>query len=339
MKIIKAILITLVLLIIIVTGVGFFSPSHIRIERSITIQSPAEIIRSQVNDLKCWTKWSPWYRMDTTMTIVYHTITSGVGAGYTWNSNNKNVGSGDMTITASSKDSISTAINFMQNGIATSNFIFKKSGTGIKLTWTMESDMGANPIKRIVGLFMDEKVGADFEKGLSNLKAVVEAIPMGPKTYRGYQVKEEEIAEKLYILKKDSLSWDSIPSYCAKNIPLIYKAIEKAKIEIAGSVSNLYFNWDSVSKTAFVAVAIPVIGNAKTKVKGFETFLVSAGKNLHILYRGSYNKIGNVHYAMNDYMKENNFLQQTPVIEEYSIGPDQESDSSKWVTNVYYRVK
>ena len=54
---------------------------------------------------------------------------------------------------------------------------------------------------------------------------------------------------------------------------------------------------------------------------------------------GNYSKIGIAHYAMDDYMKEKNFLQGSPVIEEYVSGPDKEADSTKWVTNVYYRVQ
>lgn len=339
MKTIKVILITLVALAAIAATVGFLSPSQVHVERSLTINAPSEIVHGQINNLKNWTKWSPWYRMDTAMQIEYNHIASGAGAGYKWNSKDKNVGTGDMTITASTPDSISTAMNFMENGVATGNFLFSKSDSGTKVIWTMDSDMGMNPIGRIFGLFMDKMLGPDFEKGLANLKEVAEAIPTGPKTYRGYEIKEEDTAEKVYIIKKDSIRWDSIETFCSKNFPALFEAIGKSKLETAGSSASLYFRWDSVSKTAVMAVAVPVLGDAKTKVKGFETLMVSAGKNLHIVYVGGYSKIGNAHYAMDDYIKENNFLQGSPVIEEYVTGPEKEADSTKWITNVYYRVK
>lgn len=339
MKIIKIILLTLVALIAIAATVGFLSPSHVHVERSITINAPAEIIHGEVNDLKNWTKWSPWFRMDTAMKIEYNSIPSGAGSGYKWTSDHKNVGSGEMTITVSNADSISTAMNFMENGVATGNFIFSKGDAGTTVTWTMESDMGMNPIGRIFGLFMDKMLGPDFESGLANLKQVAEAVPTGPKTYRGYEVKEEDATEKVYIIKKDSLPWDSIEGFCSKNFPAIFEAIAKSKLEIAGAASSLYFTWDSISKTAVMAIAVPVVGDANTKVKGFETMVVPAGKNLHIVYMGGYSQIGSAHYAMDDYMKEKNFLQGSPVIEEYVTGKDKEADSTKWLTNVYYRVK
>ena len=174
---------------------------------------------------------------------------------------------------------------------------------------------------------------------MNNLKKVYETIPTGSKTYRGFEVLEEDVPEKIYIAKKDSVSFDKIEEYYTKNLPALLEVLGKSKLEIAGAPSSLYFKWDSVSKTAFIAVAVPVKGNMKTKVKGYETMAIAPGKSLHIVYQGGYKKIGEAHYAMEDYMKEKNFIQESPVIEEYVTGGDKESDSAKWVTNVYYRVK
>jgi hypothetical protein len=37
----------------------------------------------------------------------------------------------------------------------------------------MESDMGNNPIGRYFGLFMDNILGSDFEKGMENIRELV----------------------------------------------------------------------------------------------------------------------------------------------------------------------
>ncbi len=47
-------------------------------------------------------------------------------------------------------------------------------GSGTRVTWTNEGDMGANPVNRYFGLMMDRMVGPDFEAGLKNLKALAE---------------------------------------------------------------------------------------------------------------------------------------------------------------------
>ncbi|MBI4930430.1 MAG: SRPBCC family protein [Bacteroidetes bacterium] len=339
MKIVKGILIALVVLAAIVSIVGFLSPKHVHVERSLTISAPAEIIHEQINNLKNWEKWSPWQKMDPAMKTEYSGSEAGAGASSKWTSENKNVGSGDMTITSSTPDSITTAINFMENGTATGKFIFAKSDSGIKVTWSMESDMGMNPIGRIFGLFMDKMMGPDFEKGLAGIKEVAEAIPTGPKKYRGFEVMEMDSPEMVYIGKKDSLGWAQISEFYQKNLPAIFEAVGKAKLEPAASPSGLYFSWDTVNKIAVMAAAIPVKGDSKTKVKGFETFILPAGKMLHIAYMGGYNGIGTAHMAMDDYMHEKGFMQLTPIAEEYVTDPGKEPDSTKWLTNVYYPVK
>ena len=52
--------------------------------------------------------------------------------------------------------------------------VWSRPAAGTRVTWTNEGDMGANPVNRYFGLFMDRLVGPDFEGGLKNLKALVE---------------------------------------------------------------------------------------------------------------------------------------------------------------------
>ena len=337
MKIIKRILITLIILAAIVATVGFLSPRHIHVERSLIMKAPSEIIFSQINILKNWKKWEPWYQMDTAMKMEYNQIPAGAGAGNKWSSTNSKVGSGDMTITSSTPDSISTAMNFMEHGVATGKFVFVKKDSMIKVTWIMESDLGMNPIGRIFGLFMDKMMGADFEKGLANLKHIAESIPVKPKSK--YDVKEEDAPEKVYIVKRDSLGWAEISAFYQKNLPAMFEAMTKAKLEMAGAPSGLFFKWDTINKSTIMAAAIPVKGNAKTKVKGYETLILPVGKNLHIEYHGGYYEIGSAHNSMHDYINEKGFIQGSPIIEEYVSDPSKEADSSKWITNVFYPVK
>ncbi len=337
MKIIKIILVIIVLLAVTVTAVGFLSPARVHIERSLTIHAPYEIIHDQINNLKNWKNWSPWYKKDSAAKFSYNGTDAGAGAAFTWDSKNPQVGQGTMTITSSNADSVCIAIEFGNRGPASSKFVFLKSDSTTKITWAMENDMGMNPVGRIAGLFMDKMVGPDFENGLANLKSFTEAIPKKP-AYK-FKIMEEDAAEKVYIIKRDSLSWDSIQAFYAKNLHLLLEASMKAKLEMAGAPAGLYFKWDEASRSTIMAAAIPVKGNANTKVKGFETLVVPAGKNLHIAYLGGYYGIGNAHMEMDTYMKEKNLLQGIPMIEEYVSDPGSEPDSTKWLTNIYYPVK
>ena len=47
-------------------------------------------------------------------------------------------------------------------------------GSGTRVTWTMNGDMGRNPLYHWFALAADSMVGKDFEAGLANLKAATE---------------------------------------------------------------------------------------------------------------------------------------------------------------------
>jgi hypothetical protein len=54
------------------------------------------------------------------------------------------------------------------------DLLLTPDGTGTKVTWTMNGDMGSNPLLRWMSLFGDRMVGADFEAGLANLRVQAE---------------------------------------------------------------------------------------------------------------------------------------------------------------------
>jgi effector-binding domain-containing protein len=337
MKILKALLIIIVLCVVAAIIAGITAPSHVHVERSITIDAPFEAIYQPINDLKQWESWSPWHKMDTTMQVTYGSISEGLGASYRWDSKNGNVGKGELTITHSSNDSICTAMNFMENGIGTGKFSFSPAEKGIHVTWSMESDMGANPFKKLFGYLMDKMVGPVFEKGLNDLKTIAEKSPIArlPK----FEIKEVALAEKTFIMKKDSVAWDSLSSYFKNNLPPLLNATIKAKLQSTGAPYGLYFKWDEKNRSTVMAIAIPIANQHNTKIEGYSRIVIPAGKNLHIEYIGGYAGSANAHIAMDNYMKEHNLLQGIPVMEEYVVGPAQESDSTKWKTNIYYPVK
>ncbi|MFX7894998.1 SRPBCC family protein, partial [Acinetobacter baumannii] len=57
---------------------------------------------------------------------------------------------------------------------STGEFRLTPRDGGTKVSWSMDGDMGRNPLNRWMGLFMDRMVGPDFDAGLANLKALAE---------------------------------------------------------------------------------------------------------------------------------------------------------------------
>jgi len=170
------ILIILAALIVIFIVVVALQPSDFRIERSATMAAPPEKVFGEVNDYHFWQAWSPWAKLDPNMEQTYEGPPAGTGAIYSW-TGNKQVGEGRMTIMESRPGKrILINLEFLRpfRATNTAEFTFKPSGSDTEVTWAMIGKK--NFVFKAFGLFMsmDKMVGKDFEKGLAQLKAIVE---------------------------------------------------------------------------------------------------------------------------------------------------------------------
>ena len=164
------------LLAVSIVGIGMMMPRVVHVARSIEIDAPPDKVFDQIVDLRKFTEWSPWADKDPDMTQELNDVV-GVGATMTW-SGNKNVGQGKMEVIETDKpNSAVLALDFGGMGTSTAYWTIDTQGNGSKATWAIDADMGAGPMGRLMGPMMDKWVGADYERGLSNLKAKVETAP------------------------------------------------------------------------------------------------------------------------------------------------------------------
>lgn len=173
----KKILIALVVIVIVFVIVVAMQPTDFRITRSATIAATPEIVFAQVNDFHKWEAWSPWGKLDPAMKQTYEGAPAGTGAIYSWEGNS-DVGAGRMTITESrTNEAVVIKLEFIKPFAAVNDteFNFKPEGNQTAVTWTMSGKN--NFMSKAFCLFvnMDKMVGADFEKGLAQMKTVAEA--------------------------------------------------------------------------------------------------------------------------------------------------------------------
>jgi hypothetical protein len=171
----KKILFGLAALFIILAIVVATRPADFHVSRSITIAAPPSAAFSEVNDFHRWS-WNPWGKIDPNMKQSYEGPASGVGASYTWAGNNQ-VGEGRMTISESQPDAlIRIKMDFFKPfaGTSMAEFMFKPQDQQTLVTWSMSGKN--NFIAKAMGLFMnmEKMIGDQFEKGLVDLKSIVE---------------------------------------------------------------------------------------------------------------------------------------------------------------------
>lgn len=154
-------------------AISFFLPSKIVIQREVQINNKVEKVFPFVSDLKMWVTWMPWIEQDPNMDLKWGRVTKGLGATYSWNS--EEVGSGSMEIiNITENKSILTELDFGEQGTCEGFWNFNENRHGVNVQWGMQMDLGYNPFFRWLGLFMDGMAGPDFEKGLHNLKELSE---------------------------------------------------------------------------------------------------------------------------------------------------------------------
>lgn len=159
-------------------------PSTYRVERSAVINAAPAQVYGQVYDFEKWPAWSPWAELDPNSKVTFEGPTSGPGAIMRWAGNEK-VGRGAMAITEARPDeAIKIRLDFVEpmEGTSDVGFAFQPEGQATKVTWTIDGTQGyfERLICTIMGINLEQMIGADYERGLAKLKTVAEAAPRVP---------------------------------------------------------------------------------------------------------------------------------------------------------------
>jgi uncharacterized protein YndB with AHSA1/START domain len=147
------------------------------VERSAVMSAPPERIYEQIADFHNWPHWSPWEGLDPDMRRTYSGPSSGTSAAYSW-SGNRRAGQGRMEIrSASAPSTVDIDLAFEKPFKSRSDTVFTIAQEGpeaSRVTWTMTGKKTL--VTKVMGVFksMDAMIGPDFEKGLAQLKSVVE---------------------------------------------------------------------------------------------------------------------------------------------------------------------
>ena len=338
MKALKRIFIGLLVIIIVAVAASFFLPSEVHVERSTEIGAPAKVVFAQINDLKKWEQWGPWYEKDPNIKGEYSGPEAGVGATYSWESDHKEVGEGSVTITESVEgQSIKTSLDFMKEGKATGDFIFEAVEENVtKVTWSMDADMGMNPIGKFMGLMMDKMVGPDFEKGLANLKSYTESIPVEPENPFNIAIKEYN-SQPMYAIR-DSTNTDSIGGKMEEVYGELLAFLKESGDSIAGPPIAIWFEWNEEEKKCVFEAAIPVTSLGKVSGRVFIDSIPTCTV-VTATHFGAYSESANIHEAIDEYLIANNHTPIGSPWEVYVTDPSTEPDTSKWQTEIYYPIK
>ena len=173
-SVIKAIVFFIVAITVVFYGGAYMLPGEAHVERMIDIAAPPDKVFAIAGDLHRLPDWTPWVKTDPQTQFAFAGPEQGVGQIMRWSSGNPMVGSGTLQVTASDPNTrLATRSDYTGFGTSTAVMNFVPQGAGTRVTWVFETSL-PGVIDRWAGLGIDRSVGAEYDSGLRNLKALAE---------------------------------------------------------------------------------------------------------------------------------------------------------------------
>jgi hypothetical protein len=161
-------------LVIAILLVSSVMPKKYIVEKSTVINKTLGEVMDKVGNLNYYAAWNPWQQMDPSSTKTITGTPKTTGHQYAWHG--KKVGEGSLTIRSVDENHIYFDLEFLKpwKSHAKDYWMFegeRKGGT--RVTWQNSGDLPW-PMARLMGPIINKNLNHQFEKGLNNLKKMVE---------------------------------------------------------------------------------------------------------------------------------------------------------------------
>lgn len=165
MRLIKLAILSFVFFFLLITGISFFFPSHIRISRAVNLAAPVDSILAPIRDPVRWRSWYPG--LDTAA----YFMDSGRVRGYQLDS----AGRLYIIMSGGSDSSVEATMTNrrLQPISVTWQTIRYASTDSVTLQWYMDIRLRWYPWEKFGSLFLEPSFGIPMERGLGNLRRML----------------------------------------------------------------------------------------------------------------------------------------------------------------------
>ena len=160
---------TILAIIAAIALIALLLPRKVVVTRHADVAMRPEDIIARVASTEGFQTFNPYCTTDPDLKITPFGPGEGVGSGFRFEGKE---GKGTQTVTEVTAARVTHLIDLGAMGKPVQTIEAEATDTGARVTWTVTSDMGYNPIFRIFGLFMDRMLGKTYELGLKNIKAL-----------------------------------------------------------------------------------------------------------------------------------------------------------------------
>ena len=328
-KLLKVVGVVLLILAVVFLVMGLTQPKDITVVRSIVIKAPQSTVFHQISKFTNWPNWSPWIDIEPEVNLSYEGVDGQPGSSYTWLGDE--TGSGKMTNTGIENGQLNFDLHFIKPWEGKAIGFLKTEITPAqetKVIWslTIHSSFPMNAI----GFITRNMVGNDFTHGLQLLKTYTESHPVAALGLS--DVVENEFPATSFASIRKKVLWTEMKDFSSNAFKTLLVTTEGRK---NGPPCTFYFDWNISEQSSDLAPAFAVTGSAP--IPGAEMINIPAMHVCSVLHKGGYASLGKAQEILGKYIFEKG-KNLNYTYEEYIVGPANEADSNKWVTNVIFLV-
>ena len=336
----KFLLATIGLVVVLLIAGYYFLPSSVHLERETVIEAPPHTIFALVNSYARFNEWSPWAEIDPEGTeYEYSGPAQGVGAKMAWRSENNEVGVGSQEITGSTPYSeVLTALDFGDQGTAEAFYRLTPEGSGTRVVWGFDSEMGSKPIAKFFGYFlMEGMLGPQYEQGLASLKALAESLPEDDWTDIQQEIVDAKPMTIAFVSGSTSQDHAEIGEAFAQAYGQVVGFMQTHELQFAGQPLSINKAWgDTYEFDAGIPVAsTPESVPEDSPVQIKETYSGKAVKAVHI---GAYSALEESYAKVKAYMAVYGLEENGHPWDVWISDPTQ-TPEDELITHIYFPMK
>ncbi|MBE9491085.1 MAG: GyrI-like domain-containing protein [Bacteroidetes bacterium] len=343
MKILKYVLIIVAVILIGGWALVATQPDSYDVNRTRLIKAPASVIFNNLNDFKNWEEWGPWQEEDPSIVVSYPEQTSGIGASYSWTSND---GPGSLkTVALVENKSLDQKIQFDDFEPSDVYWRLEEIEEGTNVTWGIKAEKTPFMFKLFAAFSggMDGMMGPMEEKGLENLDAVImEELanqPPSPTNFTIGEISQKELPAQTFIGYFQKAKIEELSALFQEFMPKAGMHAAQNNLEFGDYIpAAVYTKWDEEKGETEFYIGL-MLDKELAPAKGMDIVEIDAGKVVTLSKFGNYGEGDMEAHTNIATFFENNNLEYGKLVWELFMNDPEEVTPEEIQTDIYYQVK
>ena len=306
----------ILLLFLFFVGTYFFIPRKIVITRAVNANANQAGVFRFLSEEKNWKRWWPGEITESNdSTAMFE------AGGYCFTKTGTHFNSFDFSI----KKDKQTFNSLLQ--------LFSINISNVKIVWSATINTGLNPFNRIGAYFDVKKLGQSLDSILVSMKSQISNV----QDVYGFDIKEEKV--KIEFMISTKRTFDHYP-----NTENIYEMLNQVKKYITNLQAKKedypMLHVTMIDSFNYLAqVAIPIDRQLPDSGIFTSKRMLKNGNILVVQVSGGSNKIDSAMKQMDLYISDHQYNNVAIPYQSIITDRTQETDTSKWVTKIYFPIR